>query len=143
MWYLASSFVVTFVSFAGGFLIWMANNGVDAGAQALAQSVPFGALGAAISIVTRTSKITLDAAAGMLIHFVEGAARIIVGLAGGLIIALAAKANLIMGFSQLMNGNAHSLLIVLCFAAGASERIVPTLIQKIEVKVAGPKTEST
>jgi hypothetical protein len=142
MWYLASSLAVTIVSFAIGVVVWLMNDGVDAGVQALAQSVPFGALGAAISIITRTSKITLDAAAGALIHFVEGAARVVVGLVGALMLTLAVKSNLIIGFAPLVNGDIHFFLIVLCFAAGASERIVPTLIQRVEVKVAGEKTES-
>jgi len=92
-----------------------------------------GSLGALLSIITRSNDISMDASAGPIVHYLEAAARIVVGVAGGCIVALAIKANLVLG--SINSINSLALLIVICIIAGASERLVPGLIKQIESTV--------
>lgn len=59
-----------------------------------------GGIGAFLSISARGESIRLDPVAGERIHRVEGMVRVAVGLLGALFLALAIKANLILGMSQ-------------------------------------------
>lgn len=90
-----------------------------------------GAAGALFSVLSRTKDIALDAAAGKSIHRLESAARIVAGSLGGLVIALAIKGNLLLGFIKSVD---HSLaaLLAICMVAGASERFVPSFIKQVE-----------
>jgi hypothetical protein len=92
-----------------------------------------GSLGSLLSIITRSNEISMDASAGSKVHYLEAVARIVVGVAGACIVALAIKANLVLGSINAINSLA--LLIVICIIAGASERLVPNLIKQIEGRV--------
>ena len=90
-----------------------------------------GAIGAIISIVLRGDAINLDANAGKMIHLTEGAARVIVGVAGASFVTLAFKGGIF--FSGLkFAGSQFAIVLALAIVAGASERLVPNLIGKVE-----------
>lgn len=97
-----------------------------------------GAIGALLSIASRGDRITLDANAGMLLHQAEGLARILVGMAGALLVALAFKGGLLLNNFD-ARGSALATLLFLCFVAGASERLVPSLIAKVDAAHAEKK----
>ena len=98
-----------------------------------------GALGAFMSLLTRLSSpdgIKVDAGAGRLIHVVDCVSRLLAGAAGALLVAFAVQADVFLSFTK---ASQHSLaiLLVLCVAAGASERLVPSLIKRVETTSAG------
>ncbi|MBI3249090.1 MAG: hypothetical protein HYZ50_21515 [Deltaproteobacteria bacterium] len=102
----------------------------------------FGAIGAVGSILWRSSKIEVEAGAGAAIHRLEGAARVLTGWLGTLVVVLAVKANVLLG----VVGNSHenrALLLLLALVAGASERLIPSLIQQVEgsVRLREPKLQ--
>ncbi|MDD5058262.1 MAG: hypothetical protein PHQ60_10340 [Sideroxydans sp.] len=90
-----------------------------------------GAIGAIISIVSRGDAINLDANAGKTIHLTEGTARIIVGIAGASFVTLAFKGGVLLSGMK-FSGSQLAVLLVLAIVAGASERLVPSLIGKVE-----------
>jgi hypothetical protein len=94
----------------------------------------FGAIGASSSLITRIGHFSLDPAAGRNLHRLEAIARVGVGAIGAVIAYLAIRANFILpAFSKYPAG-----IFLLAFVAGASERFVPTLIEKVEI-AAGEK----
>jgi hypothetical protein len=90
-----------------------------------------GGIGAFLSISARAESIRLDPVAGERIHRIEGMVRVAVGMLGALFLALAIKANLILGLAQTWPRPFLALLIF-CIVAGASERMVPGLIKNME-----------
>lgn len=100
-------------------------------ALAILAGTMMGGIGAFLSISGRTESIRLDPVAGERIHRIEGMVRVAVGLLGALFLALAIKANLILGLSQTWP---HPLLalLIFCIVAGATERLVPGLIKNME-----------
>jgi len=90
-----------------------------------------GATGALLSIILRLGKLSFDVTAERRLHYAEGLARIIAGgLAGVLIGALVKVGVFLPVFSQ-----ATQITTAMCAAAliaGASERLVPTIIAKVE-----------
>lgn len=86
-----------------------------------------GALGAFLSVATRTETITFEPAAGPDIHRFEGRVRVLVGMAGALFVALAIKSDLLLGVFHSLT-HPFLALLVACLVGGASERLVPGLI---------------
>ena len=134
-WLLLSSFLVAVSALAATVVLWALRTRVIAaigiyGLEA-ATGALFGSLGALVSIIIRSREIEMDAAAGPRMHFLEAAARAIAGMVGALLMALAVKENLILGF---INSVEHpfGVLLLLCILAGASERFVPSLIKHVE-----------
>jgi hypothetical protein len=135
LWYLKGAGTVAAVSLVIGVGILAVRNrtqnplllealGIVAGAM-------MGGIGAFLSIAGRAESIRLDPVAGDRIHRIEGMVRVAVGLLGALFLALAIKANLVLGLSQTWP---HPLLalLIFCIVAGASERLVPGLIKNME-----------
>lgn len=85
-----------------------------------------GGLGAWLSVIQRSRNAELDVAAGPMLHHMEGAFRIMVGMLGALLVALAIRAGLIVQAEKL------SAIMVMCMVAGASERLVPSFIEQVE-----------
>lgn len=86
-----------------------------------------GALGAFLSVASRTEAITFEPAAGPSIHKFEGGVRVVVGMSGALFVALAIKSDLLLGIFHSLT-HPFLALLVACLIAGASERLVPSLI---------------
>jgi hypothetical protein len=143
MWYLTGSGVVTAVAMGLLIVLWsmsarvLASLGPD-GLDVLLATC-FGAIGAFVSILQRSPQITMDPAAGASVHYVESGARVLTGMLGALMLALAVKANIILGATKSID-HSLALLLLLAVAAGASERIVPSLIREVEGMV--PKASS-
>lgn len=89
-----------------------------------------GGVGAALSIASRTEDIRIEPVAGPRIHRFEGATRALVGVAAALFVAIAIKAELLLGD---FHSSTHRFLalLVACMVAGASERLVPGLIKRM------------
>lgn len=141
IWYLSSSSLVTIVVLLAVFSSWLFKNEaagrIGRTTFEILLGAGMGSLGALLSIITRSNQISMDASAGKPVHYLEAAARVIVGMIGAGIVALAIKANIILGTINSLNS--LTLLIVVCIIAGASERIVPNLIKHIESSIASKK----
>jgi hypothetical protein len=89
-----------------------------------------GGVGSFMSIWIRSGRIQMDAGAGKPIHQWEGSARILIGIACALTVALGVKASIVFGFTKAVE---HSLayLLVICIAAGFSERLFLNLIGQV------------
>jgi hypothetical protein len=109
-------------------------------AMSILAGAMMGGIGAFLSISARTESIRLDPVAGERIHRIEGMVRVTVGLLGALFLALAIKANLVLGLSQTWP---HPLLalLIFCIVAGASERLVPGLIKNMESSLSREKKD--
>lgn len=94
-----------------------------------------GSFGALLSVMSRSDRLVIDANAGEFLHHLEGYSRIIAGLIGGFFVALAVKANLFVG-GVTFTGNGLALMLFLCTGSGASERLVPSLIMRVDKFVA-------
>ncbi|MDQ5985886.1 MAG: hypothetical protein CSYNP_01603 [Syntrophus sp. SKADARSKE-3] len=99
-----------------------------------------GGIGALFFVLSRTEKIQMDPTAGSFIHYVESASRVLTGNIGAFLLALAIKANIILGFTK-TSDYSFALLLVLCICAGSSERLVPGFIKRIETTVGTDETK--
>jgi hypothetical protein len=134
-WYFTAAYITTGVSillvlgmwlFRPWFVKYLGNTGVEVILGALC-----GPLGALLSATSRANRLVMDANAGRNIHQFEGLCRIGVGIVGALFVALAIKGGLIMG-GMTFQGSPLALMLALCVAAGASERLVPSLVVAFE-----------
>lgn len=90
-----------------------------------------GSFGALLSVMSRSDRLVIDANAGEFLHHLEGYSRIIAGLIGGLLVSLAVKAKLFAG-GVTFTGNEFALMLFFCTVAGTSERLVPSLIMRVD-----------
>ncbi|HYU24207.1 MAG TPA: hypothetical protein VEO74_03310 [Thermoanaerobaculia bacterium] len=143
--YIAAATAVAAVAAALVFVLWISRQSVQEAtgpnAFQVALASGMGAIGALMSIILRTRSIVVDPAEPAAAQYAEGAYRAFVGMIGGLLAALAVKANLAFGFLS----ERGVALIALCGAiAGVSERLVPSLVRRVEESVfsrGGPKTQ--
>jgi hypothetical protein len=132
LWYVAASgtatlsFVLLTPAVAYG-LPRLLSNASDATSNVLLAGLG-GATGALFSILLRVGKAPLDPSAGRPIHLMEGFGRIVVGVIGAAIVLSASRAGFI-----LPNLTSNSGLALLCLVAGASERLVPGLVDSVEL----------
>ncbi len=138
IWYLSAAGVTAALVLLAALLMWWWRDGARAAFGIAAFEVlicaAVGGAGAAISIITRIRDVSLNASAGPMLHYIEGFSRVAVGVLGAALVALAVKANLLVGAITNFESAEMRLacLGALCFVAGASERFVPNLIRKIE-----------
>lgn len=134
-WYFTAAYKVTGVCTVGLMLLWLTRAHVVANIGQTAFEVSLGilcgAIGALLSATTRARRLVMDANAGQQIHRLEGLSRIGAGLIGALFVALSFEGGLIFGGVQ-FPGSRLAMLLAFCIAAGASERLVPSLVDKIE-----------
>ena len=133
-WYLEGVFFASFVALtAAAILFWVrtkTSNATWLNSVEIIIGAMMGSVGALLSITSRSETIHLEAVAGPDIHRFEGAIRVLVGMVGGFVAAVAIKADLLLGVF-------HSLthpflgLIAACIVAGSSERLVPGLIRNM------------
>jgi len=135
VWYLSASFSVAIMALLIAWALWMlrvrvtlslGDQGLDIAIGAL-----FGSLGALVSILERLPRIQVEASAGRLVHFLEGGGRVLMGMAGGFVAALAVNADLLFAITK-SSGHHRALLLMICISAGASERFLPGLIKQVE-----------
>lgn len=134
-WYFQASYWVTLVLAMVFVLCWFTRDSLRAAITPMGFEIVLGAIcgtfGSLFSVTARSNRLTFDANAGKTLHMLEGLARVAAGFIGALLMALAIKAGLILGGTT-FSGNKLALLLCICIAAGASERIVPSLISSVE-----------
>lgn len=143
-WYFNAAYLLTAISSITLLLLWCFRQETRLLIGYKAFDVIFAALigpiGALISVIARGDRITLDANAGILLHITEGLARIAVGMCGSGLVALAIKAGIIAG-GVAFKGSPFATLLTFALVAGASERIVPSLIDRVERYAVRGETE--
>jgi len=97
-----------------------------------------GALGAFMSLLMRSARIKVAAGAGRTIHTVEALSRVAIGAVGAVVVALAVRANLVLGIANNAGGDSN-LLFLLCLVSGVSESLMPGLIAQVEAAATGTK----
>ena len=144
-WYFKGAYTLAAVSMLVMILAWLFRTELQGFVGVAAFEVVFGtfmgSIGAMLSIASRGDRITLDANAGPLLHRTEGLARILAGMAGALLVALAFKGGLLLNNFD-ARGSTFATLLFLCFVAGASERLVPSLIAKVDAAHSGEKRKN-
>ena len=96
----------------------------------------FGGIGAFIFTIIRLKSYQPDIVISKTVHMLDGILRIFYGVIFGLIIAVAIKSNILLGFLDQVQKNIYmSVFMGIC--AGASEMLIPNLIKQIEVKSQG------
>lgn len=98
-----------------------------------------GALGALLSILMSPRVPPSEVASSPWIHHLLGAAKILAGVLGAIVVGLGIRTGLLL--SPIASGE-HSgeLLWMICMIAGASERLVPNFIERVE-SAASAKTQ--
>jgi len=97
-----------------------------------------GAAGALLSILINTKGFGNEPYATKSIHLFLGAARILAGTLGAILIALGLKSK----FITIGSADSYELFLLVCMAAGLSERLVPNFIERIESDLAGSSTST-
>lgn len=134
-WYLSASFVAAAPFAIVGVLAWLARErlatviGIDALWFLLATAA--GALGALLSVITRAGRLKFDSSAGRRLHVLEGRSRIAAGAISGLLVALAVRSEIILS-SLTHDHQLHTVMILAALAAGAGERLAPSIISKFD-----------
>ena len=144
LWYLQGaglmSLPAVFISLA---LLWFRNRIANPSwlyfTEIIAASL-MGGMGAFFSIASRTETANLDPVAGARIHRIEGMLRVAVGIIGASVVALAIKADVLFGAFQSLS-HPLTVLMILCIAAGASERMASGLIKKMERSMGETRTQ--
>ncbi|WP_146744631.1 hypothetical protein [Herbaspirillum rubrisubalbicans] len=144
LWYFQAASVLTLflaVIFASA---WLTRRWIQPVVGVEAFEITLGAIcgsfGALLFATARSDRLILDANAGVRLHQLEGVSRIGAGVIGALFVALAIKSGLILGGTSFV-GNKFALLLCFCIVAGASERLVPSLIATFEKRIAAEKRE--
>jgi hypothetical protein len=134
-WYLSASFLASGPFALVGVLAWLLREqltsaiGLD-GLWLLLATVA-GALGALLSVITRAGRLKCDSSAGKRLHFLEGQSRIAAGAISGLLVALAVRSEIILA-SLTREHQLHVIMILGALAAGAGERLAPSIISKFD-----------
>lgn len=137
-WYVRGATFTALPSLLLACILWLLRSYIVAFLGINTLEVILGALlgggGALFFVLSRTKNISVDATAGPLIHYIESASRVLTGNIGALIMALAIKANILLGLTK---GTDYSFafLLLICTCAGASERLVSGFIKRMESSV--------
>jgi hypothetical protein len=100
-----------------------------------------GGVGSFITTFARFEKYEGSLVAGLSIHRLDGFLRVFYGLIAGLLIILAIRADVLVGFANKNQDILPWLYYFLAMAAGASEIIIPNLIQQTEGELGIKKLE--
>ena len=94
----------------------------------------FGSMGAYLSTLERLAGFPWDCSAGRLLHTYESLARLLIGSLGAVVVAMAAKAGIVLSTSEASGESGYWLIAISCIAAGVSERLVPSFVRRIETE---------
>lgn len=134
LWFYGSAYTCAFLLLIGllfsVFLKPQIEQATNPDVYLVALAMIIGGIGALMSVVTRSSKIVIDATEGKSAHQFEGVSRIVAGCIGGLFVSLVIKSGVLFGGQQFSEHIFH-LVLTASVIAGASERLVPSLIDKI------------
>jgi hypothetical protein len=134
LWYLSASglatlLVITVIAF---FLILAQGRLVlTADVVSYPVAIAAGAIGALLSILLRSETVPKDISAGKRLYYSEAVAKILAGMIGALLVALGIETKFFFGTFQ--GNNQLALVALFGIAAGASERLIPSLINKVEL----------
>jgi hypothetical protein len=132
LWYLKASALTTIICIICGVTLWVFRDSLIAIAGSNVFDISLGgmagAIGSFLSIWIQPDRIKMDAGALKLVHLWEGAARIVIGVACALTMALAIKSGIVLSVTKYTE---HPLLylLVICIAVGFSERAFLNLIE--------------
>jgi len=133
-WYLSASFAVTAPVLLAGTAFWVWRGtlirALNPGVYWLGLSAVAGSLGALLSVIGRTGKLVFDCSSGKALHYLEGASRICAGALSGVVVGLAVRTGVVL--APLSGGDrAPAVMMLAAFAAGAGERLAPSIISTI------------
>jgi len=121
---LESAGVITALLVVAGIALYLSEND-----NKWCYGILFGVLGAYTSIWTRYGRMTMTGLATIWLHYLESVSRLFVGSVFGVVAMFAIKCGIILSdIGQDVEIYAYSLT---SFAAGFSERFIPSLIEKI------------
>lgn len=136
-WYFTTSYYLALGIALGSGLLWICRDAfrvwLGATGYEVLLGMLFGAFGALLSATARGDRLAMDANAGKALHQLEGLSRVGAGMVGALLTGLALKGGLLLGGVR-FEGNSLAVLLTLCIVAGASERLVPSLIESLSSK---------
>ena len=137
LWYLSASAIATFVVGVAISLIWLARNQLQVGPKGVAYALGIGggALGAFLSILLRSESVPKDISAGKHLYYAEALAKVLAGMIGALLIALGIETRFFFGSVQA--DNQLALIAMFGIVAGMSERLIPSLVSKVELTNSG------
>jgi hypothetical protein len=91
-----------------------------------------GGIGGFIFLMIRSKKLEIEPSLDEYLYKWEGVLRVIYGIISAFIVYLGIKTKLIFG--NIDQNSAH-LILLICLLSGASEKIIPSIIKKIEDKL--------
>jgi hypothetical protein len=140
-WYLSSSilFALPFALVAVALWHWRLPVTSAFGVEPfwLAIAICSGALGALLSVMSRTGNLAFSSSSGLRLHRLEALSRIAVGAMSGGVLDLAFLSKLFLSPIS-AGGRVHVVMMLAAFAAGASERLAPSIIAQFEKKSSPP-----
>jgi hypothetical protein len=138
-WYFSSAYRVTGICVAMLVAVWLCRVWMRAaigfGAFEVLLGTLCGAVGALLSVTTRGNRLVMDANAGQSIHNLEGLSRIGAGIGGAFLVSLCMKGGVLLAGAS-FSGSRLALQLAFCIAAGASERLVPSLLKSMDTAAA-------
>ena len=90
-----------------------------------------GSIGALLSVISRTGNQRYDSASGRLAHTLEATSRIVAGAVSGIAVGLAVHSQIVFG-TLTAGGKMSAVLILAALASGASERLAPSILARME-----------
>lgn len=134
-WFLKATGISTFLVSAVGAIAWCLRSLMI---QVLGDFVFYlllasaaGSMGAFLSVTMRMGKSQLNCAAGEKLHYLEGSFRVAAGMVSAALVALAVKTGIIVPLFSKLHAT-HAAMVLAGFAAGASERLAPSIISGID-----------
>jgi hypothetical protein len=133
VWYLKTSYLASGIFMLIALIGWLNRTMMiswigDAGTS-LSFGACFGAVGALVSVLQRVGGTPLDPSVGKTLHYLEGAGRIFVGVIAAAIAQLAVRVGLFVPF---LGDKGHAPLVLVAIVAGFSERLLPTIVGRVE-----------
>jgi hypothetical protein len=99
-----------------------------------------GAIGTTLSIILKNGKQSFSCESGPFLNFLEVVSKMLAAAISCFIIILLFDLNLI--FTSLKDNHSNEVLYLLCIMAGFSERLIPSILQKIESKEVDEKKQA-
>lgn len=134
--YLGATVPPTLLAIVAAVLLWVNQEALDKhfvnGFTVAAVAASMGAVGAFLSIFLRVTKVELDARAGTPMLVVECMLRVFVGVVVAAVVGWGINANFLLGFTSGMSGGWIGTKMLIGLLSGASERAMPTMMQKFD-----------
>jgi hypothetical protein len=141
LWFVQAAIIAAGSFAAIGTILWVfrdqARIALGIVPHELLLTADFGALGALFFVLVRLRQIPLNASQGRSLHWLEGSGRIAIGFLGALFLGFCLKADLLAGIMTRGNDDQKRLavLAVIAFVAGASERLAPSMIDRVDTEI--------